>query len=131
VLTAGAEFPRRRFTGTRRSRRSGVTAGLLACGLAVEYEHGMGNPLVGSGRGGIGRRGWLAVTGGSGTRRRHAITRSRGLFTTRSSPGGSAQHGKPSWALVEVDLGSVKVERQRRRLGTADNAGERRSGCYG
>jgi hypothetical protein len=44
-----------------------VTAGLLACGLAVEYERGMGNPLVGSGRGGISRRGWLAVTGGSGS----------------------------------------------------------------
>jgi hypothetical protein len=67
VLTAGAEFPRRRFTGTRRSRRSGAIAGLLACGLAVEYERGMGNPLVGSGRGGIGRRGWLVVIGGSGS----------------------------------------------------------------
>jgi hypothetical protein len=51
------------------SRRSGATVGLLTCGLAVEYERGMGNPLVGSGRGGIGRRGRPAVTGGSARRR--------------------------------------------------------------
>jgi hypothetical protein len=51
----------------RRSRQSGVTAGLLACGLAVEYERGMGNPLVASGRGGIGRGEWLVGRGGSGS----------------------------------------------------------------
>jgi hypothetical protein len=39
----------------------------LACGLAVEHERGMGNPLVGSGRGDIGRREWLAEKGGSGS----------------------------------------------------------------
>jgi hypothetical protein len=42
-------------------------SGSFGLRLAVEYERGMGNPLVGSGRGGIGRRGWLAVTGGSGS----------------------------------------------------------------
>jgi hypothetical protein len=46
-----------------------VTKGLLAHGLAVEHEHGTGNPLVGSGRGGIGRRGRPAMIGGSVRRR--------------------------------------------------------------
>jgi hypothetical protein len=35
----------------RRSRRFWPLVGLLACGLAVEHERGMGNPLVGSGKG--------------------------------------------------------------------------------
>ena len=36
-------------------------------GLAHEHEHGMANPLVGSVRGYIGRRGRPAVTGGLGS----------------------------------------------------------------
>jgi hypothetical protein len=69
----------------RRSRRSRPSVGLLACGLAVEHERGMGNPLVGSGRGGIGRRERLAGRGGSGrrTRRRARVPGATGSLRLR------------------------------------------------
>jgi hypothetical protein len=66
----------------RRSKRSGPSVGLLACGLAVEHERGMGNPLVGSGRGDIGRRERLAGRGGSGNghHRRAPVPASGGAY---------------------------------------------------
>ena len=66
---AGDAFPRRGFAGVG---GLGATAGLLACGLAVEHERGMAKPLVtlvwvGDGRsvelGGVGGSVWRRITG--------------------------------------------------------------------
>jgi hypothetical protein len=57
----------------------------LACGLAVEHERGMDNPLVGSGRGDISRRERLAGRGGSGDghHRRARVPASGGAYDLR------------------------------------------------
>jgi hypothetical protein len=90
--------------------------GLLACGLAVEHERGMGKPLGGSGRGGIGRRGRPAVTGGSVRRRNDGARGSSpwgGLRPTALGATGAGEGGEAHRSAVGAGVAAERGSRRR------------------
>ena len=64
AVLAGALLRGGELAGVGRNGTPGLG---LACGLAWEGLRGARDPLVGSRKGCIGRRGWPAVTGGLGS----------------------------------------------------------------